>query len=164
MKSLTWTLLAAACALPIAAHAQVYKWVDEHGRVRYGDTPPPSAKVKVIAAPATPSAAPDSTPSSGSEKDTKAAKKGPLTPAEQEQDFRRRIKEAQEAAAKADKERKEKEARRENCGNAQEQLRTLQSGQRISRTDSQGERYFLDDSQRAQETARAQQAVSQWCQ
>jgi glutaredoxin len=27
-----------------AAHAQVYRWVDENGRVRYGDTPPASAQ------------------------------------------------------------------------------------------------------------------------
>jgi len=163
MKSLAWTLLAAACAVPLAAHAQVYKWIDEHGKVRYGDTPPPSAKVKVITAPSARSAAPDSAPASGEGKEAKA-KKGPLTPAEQEQQFRRRVKEAQEAAAKADKERKDKEARKENCANAQEALRTFQSGQRVSRTDAQGERYFLDDSQRAQEAARAQQAVSQWCQ
>jgi glutaredoxin len=26
-----------------AAHAQVYRWIDENGRVRYGDTPPASA-------------------------------------------------------------------------------------------------------------------------
>ena len=31
-------------SLPLAAHAQIYKWVDENGRVQYGERPPPNAK------------------------------------------------------------------------------------------------------------------------
>jgi hypothetical protein len=53
--------------------------------------------------------------------------------------------------------------KRENCARAQESLRTLQSGLRISRIDPKGERYYLDDAQIAQETAKAQQAVQHWC-
>lgn len=33
--------LVAACACAVA-HAQVYRWTDENGRVRYSDTPPPA--------------------------------------------------------------------------------------------------------------------------
>ena len=162
MKSLAWTLLAAACALPLAAHAQVYKWVDENGKVRYGDTPPPKAKAKVIATPGARSpAAPPAAANAGKAND---AKKGPLTPAEQEMEFRKRVKEAQESAAKAEKESKEKEARQQNCESARAALRNYQSGQRIARTNAEGERYFLDDAQVAEEASRAQQAVSQWCQ
>jgi len=162
MKSLAWTLLAAACALPLAAHAQVYKWIDEHGKVRYGDTPPPKAKAKVIA---TPSARSPATPPAAANAGKAAdARKGPLTPAEQEMEFRRRAKEAQTRDAKAEKERKDQEARRLNCENSQQTLRGLESGQRISRTNAQGERYFLDEAQVAQEIARAKDTVSQWCQ
>lgn len=32
------------CAAFAAAHAQVYRWTDDQGRVRYGDTVPPGAK------------------------------------------------------------------------------------------------------------------------
>jgi hypothetical protein len=162
MRSLAWTVVAAACALPIAAHAQVYKWIDENGKVRYGDTPPPKAKAKVIATPSARGSASPAQP--GAAAKGKDARKGPLTPAEKEMEFRRRAKEAQTADAKAEKERQDKEARRLNCDSAQQSLRTLESGQRISRTDAQGERYFLDEGQIAQETARARQAVSQWCQ
>jgi hypothetical protein len=162
MKSLAWTLLAAACAVPLAAHAQVYKWIDENGKVRYGDTPPPKAKAKLIA---TPSARSPASPSGAANSaKPKAAKKGPLTPAEQELEFRRRAKEAQTADAKAEKDRQDKEARRLNCENSQQTLRTLESGQRISRTDAKGERYYLDEAQLAEETARARQSVSGWCQ
>lgn len=73
------------------------------------------------------------------------------------------MKAAQDAAAKAAREKKQAEEKKENCQNARQTLRTLQSGQRIARVDSKGERYFISDAQRAQETARAQRAVSQWC-
>ncbi|HTO48262.1 MAG TPA: DUF4124 domain-containing protein [Burkholderiales bacterium] len=42
--SLTGLLAAAAIAVPVAAHAGIYKWVDEKGGVTYGNTPPPTAK------------------------------------------------------------------------------------------------------------------------
>ena len=37
-------LAAAAIAVPAAAHADIYKWVDEKGGVTYGNMPPPGAK------------------------------------------------------------------------------------------------------------------------
>ena len=42
--SLVGVLAAAAIAVPAAAHADVYKWVDEKGGVTYGNAPPPGAK------------------------------------------------------------------------------------------------------------------------
>ena len=29
---------------PLIAHAEIYKWVDENGRVQYGERPPPNVK------------------------------------------------------------------------------------------------------------------------
>ena len=37
------------------------------------------------------------------------------------------------------------------------------AGARIQRTDAKGERYYLEDAEIAKETARARQAVQQWC-
>jgi len=161
MKRWIWIALVAVAAG--TAHAQAYKWVDKNGHVGYGDTPPPGAKatpLRGIAPP--PSAPPAATPSTDA-KQGEQAKKGPLTPAEKELEFRRRMKEAQDAAAKADRERKAAEEKQVNCENARQTLRTLQSGQRIARVDSKGERYFISDAQRAQDTSRARDAVSQWC-
>jgi Domain of unknown function (DUF4124) len=42
--SLVGLLAAAAIAVPAAAHAGIYKWVDETGGVTYGNAPPPGAK------------------------------------------------------------------------------------------------------------------------
>jgi hypothetical protein len=104
------------------AFAQQYKWV-ENGKVRYGDVPPPGAQATPLRAPGPGSAA----PAPEAKKD--AAKT--LTP---EQAFRKRQEDAQkerEMQAKADQ---DSLAKRENCSRAQDALRTLESGQRISRT------------------------------
>ena len=37
-----------ALMLAGAAHAQLYKWVDTDGKVRYGDSPPPGAKASAL--------------------------------------------------------------------------------------------------------------------
>lgn len=145
-------------AFAAAAHAQTYKWVDKDGRTRYGDRPPTGVKAKLLSPPAAPASG-----AAASGDAAKDANRGPLTPAEQELEFRRRIKEAQEAAAKQERERREAEERKANCARAKEALATLQSGQRIARTDASGERYYLDDAQREQEAAKARESVASWC-
>jgi hypothetical protein len=157
MKRWLWIALAAVAAG--TAHAQAYKWVDKDGHVGYGDTPPQGAKVTPLKGIAPPAEAAPAAEAS----DAKQARHGPLTPAEQEIEFRRRMKEAQEAAAKADREKEVAEQKKSNCESARQSLQTLESGQRIMRVDSKGERYFINDEQRAHDTARAREAVSQWC-
>jgi hypothetical protein len=156
MKRWIWFVLAVAAAGTV--HAQAYRWVDKSGHVGYGDTPPPGVKATPLRAVVPAPSAPAQDASGAKE-----AKRGPMTPAEKEIDFRRRMKEAQEAAAKADKERREAEEKKVNCETARQSLQTLESGQRIVRVDSKGERYFISDTQRAQDTTRAREAVSQWC-
>jgi hypothetical protein len=140
-----------------SANAQLYKWVDKDGKTRYGDTPPAGVKAKAMGAPASgsgPAAA-------SSEAAAKDAKKGPLTPAEQAQEFRKRQEEEKKAAAKAESENKDKASKAEDCARTKEYLRTLESGQRIARTNASGERYYMDDSQVAQESAKARESLQQ---
>lgn len=136
------------------AGAQQYKWTDRNGKVQYGDVPPPGANATPLKGPRT---APAADPAA------KDAAKGPLTPAEQEAEFRKRQAEAQKGREKEEKAAQDAQAKRENCANAKEQLRVLESGQRYARTDAKGERYYLDDDQRAAETARARKSVGEWC-
>jgi hypothetical protein len=150
-------LFGVACAFAAAASAQTYKWTDQNGRVQYGDAPPPGVQATPLRPPP---AAPAPAAKAG---DSKAAKKGPLTTAEKEAEYRKRQEEAAKGREKLAQEQQAAEATKENCTRAQEALRTFQSGQRVARTDARGERYFLDDAQIAQETAKAQQAVQQWC-
>jgi hypothetical protein len=148
-----------ALAFAGAAHAQ-YKWIDKDGKTRYGDTPPAGVKATKMGAPAS-GEAPSAVPSSATA--AKDAKKGPLTPAEQEQEYRRRqeaTKKEQEKSAKASQAEAEKV---DNCNRAREYQRTLELGQRVMRTDAKGERYYMDDAQMAQELVKVKQTVQQVC-
>src|SRR5574340_50446 len=104
MKRLAMALGLALCvALPAAA--QMYKWVDSDGKVKYSDTPPPSnVKTERLRIPAHAPDAPAAAPKAGAQKDS--AKAGPKSPAEQEQAFRKR----QADAAKAEQAEAQKEA------------------------------------------------------
>jgi hypothetical protein len=143
-----------------AAQAQVQCWTTKEGKRECGDVPPPGAKVREIRAPSAPAPAPAPAAKDGAAKD---AKKGPPTIADKEQDFRKRQIEAEKAREKEDKERADAAAKRDNCARAQDSLRAMESGQRIARTNAQGERYYLDEAQVAAEAARARQQVQQLC-
>ena len=137
-------LLAAA-----AANAQVYEWKDEKGKTHYSDKPPIGAP----RAPRTIDSQPAATVSSPQK-----------TTADRELEFRKRQKDAQESAEKAKKEQTASADKKENCENARRLLETLESGERIALRDDKGERYYMDDSQRQQESARARQAIQSSCQ
>jgi hypothetical protein len=139
------------------ATAQQYKWTDRDGKVQYGDVPPPGAQATPLKGPR---AAPAAAPADAAAKD---AGKGPLTPAEQEAEYRKRQLEAQKGREKDERAAQDAQMKRDNCAGAQEQLRILESGQRYARTDAKGERYYVDDEQRAAEAARARKLVGDWC-
>lgn len=145
----------AASLLAASGFAQQYKWIDKDGKVRYGDTPPAGAKATQLKPPPGVPAAPAAAPAGAGKKGEKA-----LTP---EEAFQKRQKDQQEQAQKAEKERADKEANRANCEIARANLRQLQSGERVATTDAAGERVYLDDSQRARDTERAQKSVADWC-
>jgi len=147
---------ASACAVGTAqAQAQIKCWNDENGKRVCGYAPPPGAKVTTIrgaaSSPAEPAAA------------ATDANKGPLTPAEREQDYRRRQAESQKAADKLAADNKIAEAKRFNCAQAREAMATYSSGQRVTHVRPDGERYFLEEAQIAQELAKARQLVQENC-
>jgi hypothetical protein len=148
-------LLVALLAAAAGASAQQYKWVDRNGRVQYGDTPPAGVNATALRAPSGRAAlAPASADA--------AARKGPLTAAEQDAAFRKRRENAEkdrEKQAQADQRAQEK---RENCENARAAARSLESG-RVSRTNAQGERYFMEDAEIQREMERARRAIQQEC-
>ena len=133
-------VLALACGI---AQAQAFRWVDKDGKVRYGDSPPPGVKATVMKGVGGAATAPP--PSTAAAKDGKGAAKAPIDPA---QAFNERQLKAKEDAAKAEKESVSAAARQKNCDRAQGFLRSLEAGQRISTTNTQGERSFLDDAGR----------------
>jgi len=165
MRASKFCVVAIALALcASAANAQQYKWKDSRGRTVYGDVPPAGVEampLKSVSAP--PAAAPART--EGGEAASKAAAQSskPLTPAEQELEFRRRVKEAQETAAKKAKEEQDARDRKQNCELAREQERTLTTQPRIARTDAKGERYYMGDEEIARALAKTRESVAEWC-
>jgi len=144
-------LFSMAAALATAAAAQQYKWVDKDGRTQYGDFPPAGVKATPLRGSSAPA------PAAG----TKGG--APLSPAEQEAAFRKRQQDGQKEAEKSALLEREAAAKKENCARAQAYLRSLETGGRISTTDSQGERVYLEDSQIASETAKARKALQENC-
>jgi len=159
MRKILFLLVFAAAAG--SAQAQIKCWNQDGKRV-CGDTPPPGAKVTTLRGSTEPAAAPAAAGTAAAAKDGAKAK-GPLTPAEKEQEYQKRQLSAQKAAEKADAERKAADTKLENCNRAREALRAAESGQRITRVDAKGERYFLDDAEIAKEAAQARQAVQGLC-
>ena len=139
-----------------AVHAQMFKWLGPDGKVRYGDTPPPGVK-------ATPLKGSPSGSSSSVAPASKGASKGPMTSAEQEQAYRKRQQDARKASEKSDQENQAQAAKKDACERSREYLSTLQSGERITRTNPSGERYYLDENKVAQEIGKAQQSIQQAC-
>jgi hypothetical protein len=152
----TWILLA-ALAFAGAAHAQ-YWWLDKDGKKRYGDTPPPGVKATRLGAPASGSAPAPAAPAAAS----KDAKKGPLTAAEKDQEYRKRQEDAKKDQEKSEKTQKAAADKAENCTRAREYKATLETG-RVARTNAAGERYYMEESEIAQELAKAQQMIQQAC-
>jgi hypothetical protein len=148
-------LLIASLVFSGAALAQ-YKWLDKNGKPQYGDAPPPGVNATPLRAPTAPRPQPEA-----AAKDD--LKKAPLTTSEKEAEFRKRQQAAEKDRQKQAQAQEEAAAKKDDCARAQEYLRTLESGQRISRTDAKGERYFLEDAQMQQETARARQMAKQSC-
>lgn len=152
--------------LAASAHAQ-WKWRDAKGNVQYSDMPPPPgtpekdilqrpyvAKPTIVVAP--PGAAASAAP---------APKPAASTPSKAEQEAAARQKKEQdgEAAKQKEEERRLAAQRRENCARAQANLRDLQSGTRLTRTNDKGERVFMEEAQIAAEVSRARDLITTEC-
>lgn len=140
-----------------AGAGEIYTWKDREGRVNYADNPPTGNT------PARTLSGRDTEPPTAPVAQPTADKPAPKSAAEQDLDFRKRQAEAAEQKAKADKEAAAGEEKQKNCERARNQLKALESGQRVARFNANGEREFLDDTQRAEEIANAKKAADSWC-
>ncbi|MFZ6642115.1 DUF4124 domain-containing protein [Undibacterium sp. TC4M20W] len=147
----------AFCAV---AHAQ-YVWIDDKGNKQFSDMPPPKSvpKDKILKAPggAKAPAAEDKT-SSASQAAPKLEK--PVTLATKNEDFNKRRAEQAEKDKKAEQEKTAADDKAKNCERARSYQQSLSSGARLSRTDKNGERSFLSDTERQQELDTAKKALA----
>ena len=152
-------LLAVLVLAPAAAQAEVYKWRDSNGVVRYSDIPPasnipyetlhggrktPSTPSPAVAPAPQPSALPAPPPPS----DDAALQR--QQQAEQEK-IQQQNKEAQE------------QTRQQNCSTAHANLQKYKIGGRIMTMDAQGQRRYLSDAEIAAGLAQAQKDVAEFC-
>jgi Domain of unknown function (DUF4124) len=162
-------LAALLCALP--AQAQ-WKWRDASGRVQFSDLPPPVSvpdkdilqrpgpKTAPVPAATTASAAAGSTNKPVSDKNERS---GPKATSEGEQAQRRKAEEQERTSRQRADEERLAGQRQDNCQRAREAVLTLESGQRVARLNSRGEREVLSDDQRAEEVRRAKAVVASDC-
>ena len=124
-----------------AAQAQMYKCVDQHGRVVYADKPQPGCKGGAVNIQSSPSISGEGVAS-------------PSVPkaAEQDADFKRRQieRERQEGL--------EKSAQQERCQRVRQEIAWLSAGTRVAKINDAGERVFMDDQTREQRLAMLRQA------
>lgn len=125
------------------ATGQVYKWVDENGRVQYGDKPPAGARASAVKPPPEP--------------------QGTSRPAEnlvsQEAEFQNRLIQSRE---KEEKLAREAQLQQQRCTEAKERLALYERAGRISRFEK-GEKVYLSDEQRAAEIERLNAAAAKYC-
>jgi hypothetical protein len=152
MNKLGLLLLASFLALPVAANAQIYKWKDKDGSVRYSDTPPPGnvpheslgGRKAVVPKPT------GEVPVTETQPAPAAAETKPKETPEQAKERQQ----TEEANLKI---------KQQNCATARANLNTFEQGGRISRMNEQGEREYFDDAGLAREAEKARKEVAEFC-
>ncbi|HYN54213.1 MAG TPA: DUF4124 domain-containing protein [Methylotenera sp.] len=167
-------LLLCAIILPTLANAEIYKWKDKEGKVRYTDVPPPSnikqesLYGKKIPKPTTQAplrvvekdAASIANIQKQKDKEKAAIENPGVNPAmSKEEAAAKRAKEAD--AAKAEDEAKK--VKEENCKAAKANLKTHMVGGRLLKTNEKGEREYMSDADIKNGIATAQADVDKYC-
>ena len=166
------TVMTAAAAVlvlvSLPAEAQ-WKWKDKGGRIQYSDLPPPVRHPRPGHPFPADRAAPlrhRSGPTAASAASAPAVvTAGAPAPKAVDPEFEAKRKKAEgevQAKNKAEEDRIAA-AKADNCARARAQLRTFESGIRVTRTNEKGEREFLDDKQRADETKHAKDVIAADC-
>ena len=146
-------LLILSC-LATSYAGEIYKWVDENGKVHYGQTPPAkqAEKVKLKSTPNTSSV---STPSTNTNQSSAESQRRYSDYLEQER---------LERQEKREQEKQEKAEIRAKCRSAQMELNDLQEGGFILyELDENGERVYLSDEQYEQEKQKYQTYLDKNC-
>jgi len=137
-----------ACALAaVGAQAQVYKWVDENGKVQYGDRPPDAKKAAPVNVMPGPADAPVAKPDDWKQKDL---------------DFQRRKigRERQEQGPAA----QQREAyRASKCSESQRRLGILQEQLPVYQRNDKGERVYVEDKDRSRMMDELRGSIAENC-
>jgi hypothetical protein len=133
--------------VPQSAADRIYKWVDDNGKVHFGDKPPRTDKAEEIRVRTQPGGDPDSV---GRQQRTERILEA-LTAERQERN---------EARAA---EREQRQERKRNCERAKHNVANYDNSQRMFRYDENGEIQYLDETERLAAGENARAAVRKWC-
>lgn len=164
MKQLASIAFILTSLLPLAAPAQ-WSWIDRDGRQVFSDRAPPANVPEK-----------DIRKRPGQSRDNVVVGNAPAAPAKQavasapklsglDKELAEKKKQAEqlEADKRKAEEEKQAQARSENCARAKSAKATLDSGIRLGRVNSQGEREVMDDAARAEEAKRVQGIMDSDC-
>ena len=132
-QSMWFSAFCAAAMMLAAANAQatLYKWIDENGRVVYGDQPPASVKAERVnpgIAPADPGAV--------------------RNMAAKDAEIKKRQQDRADAEAKADKDQADAKKKVDMCAQARGRIRTLRDDVNVYRYNEKGEKVFFEPAER----------------
>jgi len=159
-------VLSLITSFSFTANAQIYKWTDKDGVVRYTDTPPPnSAKnVKTIGTkkPVLNQTAPET--AAKPEQNT-ASPPALMTKEDMAHDAEAKKRHDLAEIEKQKKAQQEAEAKQNaaNCSAAKANYQTYSQGGRVYEVNEKGERVYLDDAGLSAKAAQAQQDMQKFC-
>ncbi len=135
---------------PIIAYAGVYKWVDENGKVHYGDQPQaskPAVEMNIDDTASTPSYSDD-------ELSREEKRERLLQSMEEDRVEKQEQREKQKAV---------KEKNRQRCNRYRDQMRHIERASSLYKLDRDGNRVYMSDGDRARATKNLQAKIKKYC-
>ena len=173
VQQILYSLFLVALVLPIAVSAQIYKWKDKDGVMRYSDMPPPpNVEVETIGKSAKdPYARANASQASETQGSVKNSEAGAVvSPGKDLQIVDPIVDPKLEQLKKAELERQQKLEQQkqakidaENCSAARANYQTYLQGGRVYKINEKGERVFMGDEDFAAGKAQAQAEINQYC-
>lgn len=153
MNSFPRLLISALClTIAGAGEAAIYRWVDQHGRVHFGEHPPTDQAEQLDIRESRP---PDQEPDMRQlDKQRGEKRRRLLETYREERELKRRS---------AEKRAQQEHQRQQNCVEARDRLSKYQRTTAIYETLEDGSRRFLSQVERDDELERMRQAVQHWC-
>jgi hypothetical protein len=169
MRKLPSFLVFSATLAVLSAIAQTsqppmaWKWRDAGGQINVSDLPPPSSipAKDILERPPIERRIAATAPAAASAAPVFQAISTPRTDPELEARRKRALDE--QAAQQRQAQERDAAVRADNCTRAQAALALLSDGQRVTRTNAQGEREVLDDKARADELQRIRTVIASDC-
>lgn len=163
MRYIVLYMLIAWLNTPVLAHAEIYKWKDKNGAIRYSDVPPPSnVPHESLGKRAGKTPAPVEAPAPSTPTSPPSTQK--QSPNNNETDAGQRQDEAEDAKRKAQAAEEELQAKQQNCSTAKANLENYKQGGRVYKMNEQGEREYMGDAELAAAIDNAQGEVDKYCQ